>query len=310
MRTRLSLLLFLVAVGRAGPQAAPRVADSAVVPWIALSGRPNFADASRDAGIQYPDIMRAARVEGTVHLRVIVGADGAAERQSLHVDVSTHDVFTRSVETTLLRWKFAPPTLNGSAVRAQVPLRVSFVLPDQLDIPLQEANAVIADSAGVHITIGWKRVPQTVGLVADNSDVRAVTIGAMLELLKTLTAIPAGFACVGWDGTERVVPRDAFKALTAGFPGLKNANQCPPTFHSMIGPINPKRESARARKDPPMDPVWVSASNARPWTADLYVLQGSVSQGTMTKHYYCEARRANHDAPWVSTCEERRTSIS
>jgi hypothetical protein len=219
-------------------------------------------------------------------------------------------MFTRSVQTAILRWRLPPPTLAGSAVRAQVPLRVEFLLPEQVDAPVQEISTVINDSAGVHITVGWKRVPRADSLVAESADVRAVTLGAMQELLKTLTAVPAGFACVGWDGTESVVPRDAFQALTAGYPGLKNANQCPPTFHSMIGPINPKRESARARKDPPMDPVWVSASNARPWTADLYVLQGSVSQGTRTKHYYCEARRANHEAPWVSTCEERRTSIS
>jgi len=307
---RALVVAFICSVAsRAGAQQARVRADTGFVPWSALTGRPDFTDAVREAVIQYPDMMRAANVEGTVRLRMIIGSDGAPEPQSLKVDASTHDMFSRSVERAVLQWRLAPPTLRGSAVRAQVPLRVEFLLPQQIDAPLEETNTIVSDSAGVRISLGWNRLPRTEGLVADSADVRAVTVGVMVDLLKKLRDIPAGFACVSWHGTG-TVPSDAFKRLSAAYPDLRNANQCPPSFHSMIGPIDPNPKVVRAGKEHPRDPVWISASNVRQWTSDLYVIQGSVIQGTLGQDHYCEARRAGRGAPWVTTCEYRRGWVS
>ena len=99
-------LLFSVA-DRAVAQRARVPADTGFVPWTSLTGRPDFMSAARDAVIQYPAMMRDANVEGTVRLRMIVGVDGAPEPKTVRVVASTHDLFTRSVEDSLLQWSIA-----------------------------------------------------------------------------------------------------------------------------------------------------------------------------------------------------------
>lgn len=83
---------------------------------------PRFADALQPP---YPTAEQRAQRDGTVRLRVTIGADGrvkAVERLS-----ATSEAFWRATERhALSRWRFRPATVDGTPVESQKVLNIHF----------------------------------------------------------------------------------------------------------------------------------------------------------------------------------------
>jgi protein TonB len=74
----------------------------------------------------YPPDARQARLEGTVKLHVVVGADG--EVQSFRT-VSGPEPLAQAAMTAVREWHYRPTLLNGKAVETQEDVTFVFRLP-------------------------------------------------------------------------------------------------------------------------------------------------------------------------------------
>jgi protein TonB len=74
---------------------------------------------------EYPQMAKQLKIEGQVELEAVVAENGAVEKVNI---VSGNPVLTRPAADALKRWKFAPFTDSGKAVRAVVPVSLSFKL--------------------------------------------------------------------------------------------------------------------------------------------------------------------------------------
>ncbi|MEO8370045.1 MAG: energy transducer TonB [Candidatus Solibacter sp.] len=72
---------------------------------------------------EYPAIARQLKIEGAVELEVIVTEAGTVEKVNI---VSGNPVLTRPASDAVKKWKFAPFTADGKAVKAAVPVSMSF----------------------------------------------------------------------------------------------------------------------------------------------------------------------------------------
>jgi protein TonB len=71
----------------------------------------------------YPTIARQLKIEGSVELEAVVTETGVVEKVNI---VSGNPVLTRPASDAIKKWKFAPFTSDGKAVRALVPVTLSF----------------------------------------------------------------------------------------------------------------------------------------------------------------------------------------
>jgi TonB family protein len=72
---------------------------------------------------EYPPIARQLKIEGAVELEAVVTESGAVEKVNI---VSGNPVLTRPASDAIKKWKFAPFTSDGKAVKALVPVSLSF----------------------------------------------------------------------------------------------------------------------------------------------------------------------------------------
>ena len=77
---------------------------------------------------RYPDVLRSANVEGEVLAEFIVDTTGRADMSSFKVLRSTHDLFTKAVESSLPNMKFYPAEVGGKAVRQLLQMPFQFSL--------------------------------------------------------------------------------------------------------------------------------------------------------------------------------------
>jgi TonB family protein len=75
---------------------------------------------------QYTDEARSAKIQGTVTLSMVVGADGMAH--DISVQKSLEPGLDRKAAEAIEQWHFAPATLNGEPVMVQVVIEVNFKL--------------------------------------------------------------------------------------------------------------------------------------------------------------------------------------
>jgi len=73
-----------------------------------------------DAAPHFPDILRAARVNGKVFGQFVVDTNGRVLPETFRVMSSTHDLFTESVKAALPDMRFTPATIGGKPVRQLV----------------------------------------------------------------------------------------------------------------------------------------------------------------------------------------------
>jgi protein TonB len=72
---------------------------------------------------EYPVIAKQLKISGDVELEVLVSEAGTVEKVNI---VSGNPVLTRPASDAIKRWKFAPFTTEGKAVKALVPVSLSF----------------------------------------------------------------------------------------------------------------------------------------------------------------------------------------
>ncbi len=92
------------------------------------------ADYARNPPPAYPTLARRREQQGTVTVRVLVGADGSVERAEV-ADSSGFDALdAAALETVRSRWRFVPARRAGVAVESWVLVPIRFALV--------EANAI------------------------------------------------------------------------------------------------------------------------------------------------------------------------
>jgi hypothetical protein len=305
----LAQVLAVALTQTASAQAPVPLSDTSVVPWSALSERPRLLDTASAREIRFPPIMRDASVNGEVRLAVIIDRDGVPERGSIRVATSTHDLFTLVARSAVGRWRLSPPVLDGRNVRTVVPVMLTFILATRRSDPSLEVASIAIDTTGIHVSVGDEPIARDSSIAANPADVRAATVAALAELMPAKTAAIEGAVCVGWDDSSRKVPADVMTRLRALYPPLRNADQCPPTYTSMILQVD---SLGRPLERPPgaVDPLWIEVNTAQVWTRDLYVVRGAVGRGTSTSHYQCTAHREPANGDWKAKCMRTGMSIS
>ena len=92
------------------------------------------ADYARNPPPVYPASARRRAQQGTVTVRVLVGADGSVERAEISDSSGIDSLDDAALETVRSRWRFVPARQGGSAVESWVLVPIRFAL--------LEANAV------------------------------------------------------------------------------------------------------------------------------------------------------------------------
>ncbi len=74
----------------------------------------------------YPEILRQAGIEGRVTLEFIIDTLGRAERPSLRIINSAHNLFEAPARQAVLSCRFRPGRIQGRAVRVRVQQPINF----------------------------------------------------------------------------------------------------------------------------------------------------------------------------------------
>jgi len=73
----------------------------------------------------YPMIAKQIRLQGTVVLRAMVGADGTIEQIQV---ISGHPILVQEAREAVRQWRYRPYFLNGMAIPVETEVTVKFVL--------------------------------------------------------------------------------------------------------------------------------------------------------------------------------------
>jgi len=74
----------------------------------------------------YPAILSQAGIEGRVTVEFVIDTLGRAERNSLRVVNSAHQLFDAPARSTVLSCRFRPGRIQGRAVRVRVQMPINF----------------------------------------------------------------------------------------------------------------------------------------------------------------------------------------
>jgi protein TonB len=74
----------------------------------------------------YPESAQAQRIEGTVKLRVTIGADGAVRSVTA---ISGPDALVEAARAAVRQWRYTPTLLDGKPVEAEEYVSIVFQLP-------------------------------------------------------------------------------------------------------------------------------------------------------------------------------------
>jgi protein TonB len=111
-------LLALCAPLVAGAQQAPQVPMTQ--PYFEFQVEKTVQQLPDSGRPVYPEMLRAAKVEGQVLAQFIVDEDGRYEAGSFKVLRSHHVLFTQAVKDALPNMRFLPAELGGKKVRQLV----------------------------------------------------------------------------------------------------------------------------------------------------------------------------------------------
>ena len=92
---------------------------------IRVGGNVQSAMALRKVPPVYPPDAKAARIQGVVHLSVIIGPDGAVEQ--VHVLDGPPELTPAAVDA-VKQWVYRPTLLNGNPVQVETTIDVNFTL--------------------------------------------------------------------------------------------------------------------------------------------------------------------------------------
>jgi protein TonB len=107
--------------GTSGPESGePMLAAQVDKPAMARDGNPIP---------KYPSLLESSRVEGSVLVQFVVDTLGRAEMSTFAVLQSSNELFARSLQEALPRWRFYPAEAGGRKVKQIVQLPLRFVAP-------------------------------------------------------------------------------------------------------------------------------------------------------------------------------------
>ena len=95
--------------------------------------------------LRYPDLLRAANVEGVVLAQFVVDQDGRVEPGTFRVLKSNHDLFTQAVKVALPDMRFQPAEVKGVRVKQLVQQPFTFGLGSNLPARVTATGPVNAD---------------------------------------------------------------------------------------------------------------------------------------------------------------------
>ena len=75
---------------------------------------------------RYPDILRQAGIEGRVLIEVVIDTSGHAERGTIRVLTSTHQLFEGPAREVVQSSLYSPGRIQGRAVRVRVQVPINF----------------------------------------------------------------------------------------------------------------------------------------------------------------------------------------
>ena len=77
---------------------------------------------------RYPDILRQAGIEGRVLVEVVIDTTGHAERGSMRILTSTHQLFEGPAREVVQGSTYSPGKIQGRAVRVRVQVPINFTI--------------------------------------------------------------------------------------------------------------------------------------------------------------------------------------
>ncbi|MEO6210416.1 MAG: energy transducer TonB [Gemmatimonadaceae bacterium] len=109
-----------VGVSAAGDGGEPLFASQVEKPALPRSGNPIP---------RYPALLESSRVAGVVLVQFVVDTLGRADMSTFRVVQASNELFARSLESTLPKWRFYSAEAGGHRVRQVVQLPLRFVAP-------------------------------------------------------------------------------------------------------------------------------------------------------------------------------------
>jgi len=113
------------AKGVEGGKAAP-VAENQT--YFEFQVEKPVVQAPGSSGPRYPDILRSAGVEGEVLAQFVVDTTGRAEKGSLKILKTSHELFAQAVQNALPNMKFIPAEVGGRRVKQLVQQPFTFAI--------------------------------------------------------------------------------------------------------------------------------------------------------------------------------------
>lgn len=105
---------------------------------------------------KYPPLALAAKIEGTVRLDLLIGADGAVTEVNVLLG---HPLLVQSALNAARTWRYTPTLVNGAPVEVIAYASVDFYLPghsrDTFLAPYREAVRKHPNDAEAHITLAY-----------------------------------------------------------------------------------------------------------------------------------------------------------
>jgi hypothetical protein len=77
---------------------------------------------------QYPPLAKAARIQDTIEFIATIGSDGLVKDLQL---VRGHPILVNAAKDAILQWRYRPILLNGYAIVATAPVKVTFTVSDR-----------------------------------------------------------------------------------------------------------------------------------------------------------------------------------
>jgi protein TonB len=123
--------LFTIGGGDHGASAAPT--DGGVDSGAPLSAKQVEKPALPRSGNpfpRYPSMLESSRVEGTVLAQFVVDTLGRADMSTFKILDSSNDLFSASLRSALVNWRFFPAEAGGRKVKQIVQLPLKFIAPN------------------------------------------------------------------------------------------------------------------------------------------------------------------------------------
>jgi len=80
------------------------------------------------AGLRYPAVLQTAGIEGRVLIEFVIDTLGRAERGSLRVISSAHQLFDQPAREVVQSCRYRPGRIQGRAVRTRVQIPINFTI--------------------------------------------------------------------------------------------------------------------------------------------------------------------------------------